>query len=443
MASLRRRMGTLVGVGVLVIVSASAVVIAIERWQEETASLVDTLELAAFDLSETRTPRIGDIAVRGGTDVLVLLLDDRAEVIDSSGSSFVGLDELIDGPWSDAVDQDTVVTYEFGGSDGRSATAAAVPCIDSSVCDSVIVVASAGKLSSYLVARWMWLTGPALPAGLGAAAAAVWLVGRSLRPVDAMRRDLASITASDLERRVPVPSTGDELERLGTTFNDTLDRLGAAVAANERFVADAAHELRSPITGVRAVLDLEAGRSPGGLLEDGARELERASCLIDDLLVLARRQGRGRRIIDVDLDDVVREQVATAATRFPEVEITSSIVPVRLGGDPDGLRRVVANLLDNACFHGDRRVGVRVSAVGGVARLQVDDDGPGIPVAERARVFERFARLDGSRSRHTGGSGLGLAIVGELVSDHGGTTTIGESSWGGASAVATIPSAAG
>jgi signal transduction histidine kinase len=432
-------MGTLVGVGALVIMLVAAVAIAIERWQEETASLVDTLELAAFDLSETRTPRIGDVAVRGATDVLIVLLDENAEVIDSSGSSFVGLDALIDGPWTEAVEQDTVITFEFGDFGGASATAAAVPCIDRSVCDTAIVVASEGKLSTYLAVRWMWLAGPALLAGAGAAGAAVWLVGRSLRPVDAMRRDLASITASDLERRVPVPSTGDELERLGTTLNETIDRLGAAIAANERFVADAAHELRSPITGVRAAIDLEAGRSPGGLLDDSARELERASRLIDDLLVLARRQGRGRRIVDVDLDDVVREQIGMVATRFPEVELTASIVPVRLSGDPDGLRRVVENLVDNACFYGDRRVGISLESVDGVARLRIDDDGPGIPVAERERVFERFARLDGSRSRHTGGSGLGLAIVEELVGEHDGTTAIEDSPWGGASVVVTLP----
>jgi signal transduction histidine kinase len=256
-----------------------------------------------------------------------------------------------------------------------------------------------------------------------------------------MREELESITASDLDRRVDTPGTGDELERLGVAMNETIDRLGSAVTANERFVADAAHELRSPITGVRAALEVEAAGSPDGLIADAVTELDRASRLIDDLLLLARRQAGTLDHTDVDLDDVVAASVAAFRTRFERIDIEMHIEPVRVVGDADALRRVVSNLLENACRYGAGRLSVTLVPESDRCVLRVDDDGPGIPGGERSVVFERFARLDASRSRETGGSGLGLAIVDEVVAAHDGTITVAGADLGGARFEVTLPRA--
>jgi len=209
--------------------------------------------------------------------------------------------------------------------------------------------------------------------------------------------------------------------------------LDAAVTANERFVADAAHELRSPLAGVRAAVELEGSKRPGGILDDTLVELDRAGRLVDDLLLLARRRGPGSVVVsDVDLDDLAAAEVRGATARFPEMELSAAIEPVRLQGDADALRRLVSNLVENACLYGESKVQVVVTSVEGNPLLEVHDDGPGIPSADTARIFERFARLDESRARATGGSGLGLSIVLEIATDSHATIEVADSFLGGA-----------
>jgi signal transduction histidine kinase len=436
MRSLRGRLGALVAGGALVITLVASTAIAVGRWHEESAGLVDAVELAAFQLSETSTAAMPAVSVSVGTDSFAVMFDLDANVIGTAGDvppDLVGT--LLVDIWEETTEQDVAVTYRYG----NRGIVSGVPCVDQSVCDSVVVGAREETLAAYLAGHAVWLVLPALLAGLLGLVASRWLVGRSLRPVDRMRAELESITATDLDRRVGTPRTGDELERLGVALNDTIDRLGTAVEANERFVADAAHELRSPITGVRAALEIEAARDPDGLIGDGIAELDRASRLIDDLLLLARRQAGTLRREEVDCDDLVLGEITSSRTRYPDVVFTDAIEPVRVIADPDAVRRVVANLLENACRYGGGLVTVSLTGTDNGCILRVDDDGPGIPPESREIVFERFARLDGSRSRATGGSGLGLAIVHELVTAHGGTVSITGADTGGARFEVTLP----
>ncbi|MGW2183076.1 HAMP domain-containing sensor histidine kinase [Streptomyces sp. NPDC001732] len=272
----------------------------------------------------------------------------------------------------------------------------------------------------------------------------VWLLtGRALRPVDAMRAQTAEITASDLSRRVYVPPADDALGRLARTFNDLLARLDTATRRQRRFIADAAHELRTPLSTLHTRLEVVV-RHPGsadwGALAPGLlRETERLSRLVDDLLQLARLDARPRlRFRPVDLDEIVFTEVRQARRRTRLVIDQHAVGAARVEGDEDALARVVRNLLDNALHHSATRVDVSLHVLDGTARLVVADDGPGIPEADRERVFGRFTRLDDARARDTGGSGLGLAIVRDVVTAHHGSTRI-EDNHPGARLVVLLP----
>nr|BFE60506.1 ATP-binding protein [Dactylosporangium thailandense] len=256
-------------------------------------------------------------------------------------------------------------------------------------------------------------------------------VGRSLRPVDAMRRQAETITGRNLHTRLPVPPTGDEIAALAATMNGMLDRIESATAAQRRFVADASHELRSPLSTVLAGLDL---LGDGPHVVRMRRESDRMARLISDLLLLARVDEKGLRLRreDVDLDDLVYLERERLIAERPGLRVTARSAPVRVSGDPHHLQRVLRNLLDNAARHAREAVEVTVEAHDGTAEITVSDDGPGIAPADRDRVFDRFVRLDEDRSRTGGGTGLGLPIARDIVTAHGGTLTIEESAAGGA-----------
>jgi signal transduction histidine kinase len=280
----------------------------------------------------------------------------------------------------------------------------------------------------------LWLATPFLVALV--AALAWFLTGRALRPVEVLRAEVDEITHTTMHRRVPVPPGSDEVARLATTMNDMLDRLEGAADRQRRFVADASHELRSPITTMRADLEV-ALRSPAGVdWHDLARRMlaenERLSLLVDDLLELARLdEGRpARPRVDVDLDDLVHDEAARASSRV-HVDV-AGVSAGRVHGDLRQLGQLVRNLVDNAARHAGSRVAVTLTTEGREAVLRVDDDGPGVPEADRARVFERFARLDEGRAREGGGAGLGLALVQRVVVAHGGTVTVADAPLGGA-----------
>ncbi|MFI6901834.1 sensor histidine kinase [Nonomuraea sp. NPDC050394] len=251
-------------------------------------------------------------------------------------------------------------------------------------------------------------------------AAASWLIiGRTLRPIAALRRGAADITHTARSRRLPVPQARDEVHALALTLNDMLARLEEAEKRQRSLVSDASHELRSPLASIRLQLEVALGHPEGadwqetaeGVLEDTLR----LSRLAEDLLALARldeRGGRPARREPVNLDEVVRRCVE----RYGEAHLVACD-PVLVTGDALDLTRVLTNLLDNAVRHAASKVEVALTADG---VLTVTDDGPGIPPEDRERVFDRFTRLDSGRGRDEGGAGLGLAIVRETVRAHDG-----------------------
>ncbi|MFC9243431.1 ATP-binding protein [Streptomyces sp. NPDC057136] len=282
--------------------------------------------------------------------------------------------------------------------------------------------------------RGAMLTG--LPVLLLVVAGVTWLVTRrALRPVEGIRRELAAITASeDLGRRVPEPGSRDEIARLARTTNETLTVLEASVGRQRRFVADASHELRSPIASLRT--QLEVGAAHPELLDvpGAVADTVRLQDLAADLLLLARldageRPGRAT----VDLGALVREEVSQrTGDRIPVTVSVPDAGSLAVSGSRGQLARVIGNLLDNAERHTERSVTVTVSAERGAVLVDVTDDGAGVPEEERERIFERFVRLDDARSRDDGGAGLGLAIARDVAARHGGTLTVDESPEGGA-----------
>ncbi|MCB5164950.1 HAMP domain-containing histidine kinase [Streptomyces bambusae] len=273
-------------------------------------------------------------------------------------------------------------------------------------------------------------------------AGVTWAVaGRVLRPVGAIRSRFAELTAHDLNQRVPVPDSDDEVGRLARTMNGTLERLQQSVEKQRRFVADASHELRTPLAALRAELEIalaQPGRADWQDVVAGALgDTERLQQLVSDLLLLARLdfegegEGEGQRQArPVDLVALVGEEVARR--RPPaRLTVTLSVPPgdVTVTGHPGLLRRVVGNLVDNAERHaaGSVAVTLAVDTTETHALISVEDDGAGIPVADRERVFERFTRLDESRTRDSGGTGLGLAIVRHITTLHRGSVDITDS----------------
>lgn len=258
-----------------------------------------------------------------------------------------------------------------------------------------------------------------------------WLTGRALRPVEDIRGAVSEIEYRDLARRVDVPSTHDEIEALATTMNRMLLRLEVAQSGQRRFVSDASHELRSPLASLSASLEIaraapEAQAWPA-LLDIMDDEVGRMRHLVDDLLLLAKADDRGMASAreDVDLDDIVAAE-ARRLRASGRCTVQASIEPARVVGDVAKLTQVLRNLCDNAERAASSQVRLALCVEGDEVVIDVDDDGAGVPEAERARVFERFVRLDDARSRDLGGSGLGLAIVAEIVAVHGGSVQVGE-----------------
>ncbi|MGJ6966277.1 sensor histidine kinase [Streptosporangium sp. G11] len=308
-------------------------------------------------------------------------------------------------------------------------------------------------------------------------AGASWvIIGGTLRPIAALRRGADEITDTARSRRLPVPEARDEVHSLATTLNAMLARLEKAGIRQRALVSDAAHELRSPLASIRLQLEVALGHPEGqdwretaeGVLEDTMR----LSRLAEDLLSLARLDERGgtpARGEPVELDQLVPQTVErygdAVTVRIADVPVSGSESgqgarrngsgngpgngpgavagepeggPIRVTGDALDLGRVLVNLVDNALRHNSAPVVVELRAEGADAVLTVTDDGPGIPEADRERVFDRFTRLDSARSRDEGGAGLGLAIVRETVHAHGGAVHL-EDARPGLRAVVRLP----
>lgn len=275
------------------------------------------------------------------------------------------------------------------------------------------------------------------PLVIGTAALATYfLVRRSLQSVEAIRAQVSAISVSDLAERVPVPTQRDEIFTLATTMNQMLSRLQSGHAAQRRFVADASHELRSPLSTVISTVEMVV-EHPELLTVRLAEEIllpetRRMQTLVDDLLLLARADERGLsfRLADADLDDLASNAVARLR-RETTLNVQARLAPSRIVGDATALARMLRNLCDNAARYAASLVEIEIRTRGTFAVVTVTDDGPGIQAQDRVRVFERFVRLDDNRSRALGGSGLGLAIVHEIVSAHAGQVRIDDRPGGG------------
>jgi signal transduction histidine kinase len=260
-----------------------------------------------------------------------------------------------------------------------------------------------------------------------------------------MRRQAATITSKNLHTRLPVPGADDEIAALASTMNTMLDRIEAASTAQRRFVADASHELRSPLATIHANVDLLAAV---GLPDDAVnsvgrihRESVRMARLVEDLLLLARVDDHGLRLRreDVDLDDLVYAERERVAVEHPALRVLGGVEPVRVSGDPHALQRVLRNLVDNATRHTHGAVTISLAVVDGEAHLVVGNDGPVIPADDRERIFDRFVRLDDSRTRHGGGTGLGLPIARDIVIAHGGSLAVDGDAAAGAVMLLRLP----
>ena len=275
---------------------------------------------------------------------------------------------------------------------------------------------------------------------LGLVALVTWLIAdRALRRVEGMRAEVAGITAEALDRRVPEPPGDDEITRLARTMNEMLDRLEVAGERQRRFVADASHELKSPLAAVQAELEVALAHPDQADWRATATRLlaedQRMERLVADLLFLAQcDDGDFSSPLTMPaeiaaFDAIVGDETARLVQRWTAaVDLEIALPPGRavVAGRPEHLARVVRNLLENAARHARRAVSVTLRAEGDELELVVGDDGPGIEPADRNRVFDRFTRLDDARSRDEGGSGLGLPIAREIVEAHGGRIFIGD-----------------
>ena len=302
--------------------------------------------------------------------------------------------------------------------------------------------------------------GLAVPIVVGILAVLVWwLIGRTLRPVELIRAEVADISGTDLHRRVPVPEQEDEIERLATTMNEMLDRIDSAGRRQRQFVADASHELRSPLTRIRTEIEVDINQPDRAdrfvthkAVLDETVGLQK---LLEDLLFLARsdEDQSHRPSQPTDLDDIVLEEVQTIRSDAsrpdanggddgdsqPAVIDISNVSAAHLDGDPNQLRRLVKNLVSNALRHAETTVFITLGERGDMVRLTVADDGPGVPTQARDRIFERFGRADGARAGSDRGVGLGLAIVSDIVERHGGTINYDDSQSKGACFVVDLP----
>ncbi len=285
-----------------------------------------------------------------------------------------------------------------------------------------------------------------IPALIALLAGLIWLVvGRALKPVDAIRREVETISGDDLHRRVPVPTSSYEIEELATTMNGMLARLDESAETQRRFVDDASHELRSPIAGVRGLLEVNLSHPEVADWDESGREILgetiRMQHLVDDLMTLARGKAAGRRRQEqvLDLDDIVLAEGARLRRDTAHIVDLSGVSAAQVSGDEAELTSVVRNLVDNAARHAKSTIWLSLTEQGAHVELVVRDDGPGIDQSMAERVFERFARLDEARARDQGGSGLGLSIVKAIVGQHDGTISLDTSHRNGARFVVRLP----
>lgn len=253
-------------------------------------------------------------------------------------------------------------------------------------------------------------------------------LGRAFGPVEEIRRKAAEITGSRLDERVPVSGSGDEIDRLGSTMNDMLDRLSEHDQRQKRFTSDASHELKTPVANLRAIVETsDPASEPWPSIQTRlVGESERMTALVDDLLFVSTRDELAPSAVheSVHLDDLVFDEAAALKGRSQLKVDVSAVTPAMVTGDAGDLRRAIRNLADNAGRYAAGSVAFSVAESDGHAVVKISDDGPGIDPEDREVVFERFGRPDAARDRGAGGTGLGLSIVREIAQAHDGSVEI-------------------
>ncbi len=408
----------------------------------------DAARLRALDLAALAAAEGLPATITAGSE------DDVAQVVDDSGRVLAGT--------ANVAGQGPVATFRptGGAPQARTLALADGEDIEDFRVWAVRSDTPSGPVTAYVgasleavsetVAVVQGVLAVGLPLLLLVLALSAWVaIGRALRPVEGVRREVAAVTGAGLDRRVGVPDTSDEVSRLAVTMNEMLDRLEAFSRRQQEFVGDASHELQGPLAGFRAQLEVALGDPAGTDWPDVGRDLladtQRMEGIVRDLLFLAREDEGADLgpLAPVDLDDVVLEEVTRVRPATSVALRTSDVSAAPVRGNRAALSRVVRNLLDNAVRHADSAVTVRLAAQDGSCRLVVEDDGPGVPPDRREVVFDRFVRADQARTRRDGGAGLGLAIVRSVVERHGGSVSVGDAEPSGARFVVRLPLAPG
>ena len=399
---------------------------------EEKLGELKDLGLAATEMAAVVRPR-----------------DDVVQVLDGSGSPIHPAARPMPLPPEVRSPGFTRATRTLSGADGRSWRVT----VRSETAEGHRYLVAVGAPLDEAIEQWQTLLKACLIgiplALLFAVGGGLWLGRHGLRPLTSMAAEAQAITAKTLDRRLTVPPATEELEQLAASFNRVLDRLGSALSTQRRFMADASHELRTPVSIMRTAADVTLSqpvRDEGEYreaLSAVSQQSSRLTRLVDDMLVLARADGGGYPMVvaSVDMAALVHECVRELGARAEDKGITvrTSLEPVTLKGDGALLRRMLSNLLGNALTYTPRGGSVDVSlakAEDGVV-LRVADTGPGIPPEDRERVFERFVRLDPARG--AGGAGLGLAIARWVAEAHGGGVRIVSSGSDGSIFAANLP----
>ncbi|WP_300682513.1 HAMP domain-containing sensor histidine kinase [Nocardioides sp.] len=336
-----------------------------------------------------------------------------------------------------------VVSVSLGGEADRY-SAAAVPVPGSPRTTYVVVLRTLETVNATTVSD-LRLLGATVPMLLGIVGVAAWmLAGRALAPVERMRRAADAIGAGPTDARLPVHGT-DEVGRLAQTMNSLLDRIDAGQRSKRRFVADASHELRSPVATIRTLMEVSAltPTDPAELRTEVLNEVDRLQRLVDGLLLVARRDASAPAQVSyrpVDLVEVVGRELARRRPHPVTTDLPEG--PLLVAGPVEALETLLDNLLTNAQRHARSAVRVTITTAGaaeagdipaepirspeptgqaaGCVLLRVADDGPGVPDGEHDRIFDRFVRLDDARSRDAGGAGIGLSVTRELAAERGG-----------------------
>jgi len=394
----------------------------------ETAARLRSLDIAST-VADGNFPQ--KLAVPRGDENLVQVVDENGQVVAASvnipGAARISYVQ----PGATGYSVRTVAGIEKGEGPYR-VVARRVGTVNGSYVVYVARSLEGVARSTDSLERLLWWSLPALVTLMGLL---TWVVtGRALRPVESIRREVEVIGAEDLHRRVPEPASEDEIGRLARTMNAMLARLEDATDRQRRFVADASHELRSPLTGIRAQLEVDLEHPELADWETTERDVLsdaiRMQRMVDDLLAIAVADASAldaSHRAAVDLDEIVLAEARRLHTNTALTVDTRAVSGAQVDGNADQLLRVVRNLLDNAARHARSEVVVSLAESTTDVTLRVVDDGPGIPEADRERVFERFARVDDARGRDTdsgGGAGLGLAIVHDVVVAHGGSVAV-------------------